>query len=53
MNRGSNIYFATWTSLISSVMVTVKWKQARAIKFAQTQQNEGREGFDNDDDEEN
>lgn len=52
MNRGSNIYFATWISLISSVMVTVKWKQARAIKFAQTQ-NEGRKGLDNDDEEEN
>jgi hypothetical protein len=34
---GSNIYFAVWASLISCMMVTIKWKEARAIKFAQTQ----------------
>lgn len=34
---GSNIYFAVWVSLVSSMMVTIKWKEARAMKFAQTQ----------------
>ncbi|KAK1748464.1 hypothetical protein QTG54_000403 [Skeletonema marinoi] len=34
---GSNIYFAVWASLAASMSITVKWKQARAMKFAQTQ----------------
>jgi len=33
---GSNIYVAIWVAFIASVMVTVKWKEARAIRFAQT-----------------
>ncbi|KAL7533044.1 hypothetical protein ACHAXR_005006 [Thalassiosira sp. AJA248-18] len=33
---GSNIYLAIWTAFIASVRVTVKWKEARAIRFAQT-----------------
>ncbi len=34
---GSNIYFAVWCSVIASMSITVKWKEARAMKFAQTQ----------------
>ena len=33
---GSNIYVAIWTAFIASARVTVKWKEARAIRFAQT-----------------
>ena len=33
---GTNIYLASWTAFIASGRVTVKWKEARAIKFAQT-----------------
>jgi hypothetical protein len=33
---GSNIYVSIWTAFISNVIVAVKWKEARAIKFAQT-----------------
>jgi uncharacterized membrane protein YeaQ/YmgE (transglycosylase-associated protein family) len=33
---GSNIYFSIWAAFIASVVVTVRWKEARAIKFAQT-----------------
>ena len=33
---GTNIYVAIWAAFIASVRVTVKWKEARAIKFAQT-----------------
>ena len=33
---GTNIYIASWTAFIASGRVTVKWKEARAIKFAQT-----------------
>ena len=33
---GSNVYFATWAAFCSSVGVTIKWKEARAIKFART-----------------
>ena len=32
---GSNIYFSVWTTFISSVIVAVRWKEARAIKFVQ------------------
>jgi len=37
---GSNIYMATWVAFIASMGVTVKWKEARAIKFAQTTREE-------------
>ena len=33
---GSNIYVSIWTAFIASVVVAVKWKEARAIKFAET-----------------
>mmetsp|Transcript_8169 Transcript_8169/g.20095 ORF Transcript_8169/g.20095 Transcript_8169/m.20095 type:complete len:343 (-) Transcript_8169:423-1451(-) len=33
---GTNIFIASWAAFIASVMVTVKWKEARAIRFAQT-----------------
>ena len=40
---GSNIYASIWISFISSVLVTVKWKEARAIKFAQTSEGQTNE----------
>jgi len=33
---GTNIWVCIWTAFIASVRVTVKWKEARAIRFAQT-----------------
>jgi len=30
-----------WIGFISSVLVTVRWKEARAIKFAETRREEG------------
>ena len=33
---GTNIYIAVWAAFIASLRVTVKWKEARAIRFAQT-----------------
>jgi len=48
---GSNIYFAVWASLAASMSITVKWKQARAMKFAQTQNEVNEEGRLGDDEE--
>jgi hypothetical protein len=55
---GSNIYVSIWTAFISNVIVAVKWKEARAIKFAQTAEGQaakdetglGNEDDDSDDD---
>lgn len=33
---GSNIYVFIWTAFIASVSVTARWKEASAIRFAQT-----------------
>ena len=33
---GTNIYLAIWAAFIASIRVTVKWKEARAIRFAKT-----------------
>lgn len=33
---GSNIYVSIWVAFIASVRVTDKWKEARAMSFAQT-----------------
>mmetsp|Transcript_20402 Transcript_20402/g.40407 ORF Transcript_20402/g.40407 Transcript_20402/m.40407 type:complete len:384 (-) Transcript_20402:234-1385(-) len=38
---GTNIYMSIWIGFISSVLVTVRWKEARAIKFAETRREEG------------
>ena len=48
---GTNIYASIWIGFISSVIVTVKWKEARAMKFAQTSegQSDVEEGIDIDD----
>mmetsp|Transcript_9357 Transcript_9357/g.15501 ORF Transcript_9357/g.15501 Transcript_9357/m.15501 type:complete len:336 (+) Transcript_9357:100-1107(+) len=37
---GSNIYFATWASMVASISITAKWKQAKAMKFARAQNEE-------------
>ena len=34
---GSNLYFACWACMLSSVAVALKWKAAKALKFAQSQ----------------
>lgn len=33
---GSNIYASIWLSFIASTMVTMRWKEARSLQFAQT-----------------
>mmetsp|Transcript_1518 Transcript_1518/g.3229 ORF Transcript_1518/g.3229 Transcript_1518/m.3229 type:complete len:344 (+) Transcript_1518:215-1246(+) len=33
---GTNIHLSIWTAFIASLSVTIKWKEARAIRFAQT-----------------
>ncbi|KAL7465859.1 hypothetical protein ACHAXS_006173 [Conticribra weissflogii] len=47
---GTNIYMSIWIGFISSVLVTVRWKEARAIKFAETRREEGDRGVDGDGD---
>ena len=49
---GSNIYVSIWTAFIASVIVAVKWKEARAIKFAETAEGQtvrGESGLRNED----
>jgi hypothetical protein len=33
---GSNLYFACWACMLSSVAIALKWKAAKALKFAQS-----------------
>ena len=33
---GSNLYFACWACTLSSVAVALKWKAAKALKFAES-----------------
>lgn len=33
---GSNLYFACWMCMLSSVAIALKWKSAKALKFSQT-----------------
>ena len=57
---GSNLYFACWACLLSSLAVALKWKVAKVLKFAaqsqaerdqqQQQQQQGYSGVDEDDD---
>lgn len=34
---GSNLYFASWCCMLSSMAVALKWKAAQALKFAQAE----------------
>ncbi|KAL9187197.1 hypothetical protein ACHAXT_010917 [Thalassiosira profunda] len=52
---GSNLYISIWSAFIASCLVTVRWKEARAIRFAQTSGDstiaeEDEEGFDESED---
>ena len=55
---GSNIYVSIWIAFASNVIVAIRWKEARAIKFAQTAKGQaakdeeglGNEDEDSDDD---
>ena len=47
---GTNIYIAVWAAFIASLRVTVKWKEARAIRFAQTSGAKSEEDEEDDDD---
>ena len=33
---GSNLYFASWACMLSSVTIALKWKAATALNFAQS-----------------
>eukprot|EP00533_Pseudo-nitzschia_delicatissima_P013521 CAMPEP_0197266442 /NCGR_PEP_ID=MMETSP1432-20130617/3007_1 /TAXON_ID=44447 /ORGANISM="Pseudo-nitzschia delicatissima, Strain UNC1205" /LENGTH=290 /DNA_ID=CAMNT_0042731313 /DNA_START=153 /DNA_END=1025 /DNA_ORIENTATION=+ len=33
---GSNLYFACWACMLSSVAIALRWKAAKALKFAQS-----------------
>ena len=35
---GSNVFFASWTCMLSVVYVAFRWKAAQAIKFAQAKE---------------
>jgi hypothetical protein len=40
---GSNLYFCVWGSLLAAVNITLRWKAAQALQFAQTAQRQGAE----------
>ena len=35
---GSNLYFSSWTCLISCLILAFRWKAAQALQFAQAQE---------------
>jgi hypothetical protein len=35
---GSNLYFCVWGSLLAAVSITLRWKAAQALQFAQAAQ---------------
>lgn len=39
---GSNLFLSTWTALFSSFSITIKWKSAKALRFAQAQETQRR-----------
>jgi len=53
---GSNLFLSSWIALLSSMAITIRWKRAQAIRFAQAQETQRRkaeaaEGEANDTDE--
>lgn len=40
---GSNLYFCVWGSLLAAVNITLRWKAAQALQFAQTAQRQATE----------
>jgi len=55
---GSNLYYACWACMLSSIAIAFKWKAAKALKFAESQAERRQkesdanrfEGVDDDDD---
>jgi hypothetical protein len=43
---GSNLYFACWTCLLSAVVVALKWKTAKALKFAKSKSEKRQQALD-------
>jgi hypothetical protein len=39
---GSNLFLSSWTAFLSSLSVTVRWKAAQALRFAQAQETQRR-----------
>ena len=35
---GSNLFLSSWTAFLSSLSITVRWKAAQALRFAQAQE---------------
>lgn len=35
---GSNLYFCVWSALLAAVNITLRWKAAQALQFAQAAQ---------------
>jgi hypothetical protein len=46
---GSNLYFFSWASLLSSLNIVLRWKAAQALQFAQTKGDRKGEGQESDD----
>lgn len=48
---GSNLYFFTWSCLLASLNIMLRWKAAQALQFAHSQQDQtGKEQEKNGDD---
>jgi len=43
---GSNLYFACWACMLSSVAIALKWKAAKALKFAQSKAEQRQQALD-------
>jgi len=39
---GSNLFLSSWTAFLSSLSITVRWKAAQALRFAQAQETQRR-----------
>jgi hypothetical protein len=54
---GSNLYFACWLCMLSSMGIAFKWKAAQALKFAEAERQQQKEQvgqeIDDDDDDDN
>ena len=39
---GSNLFLSSWTAFLSSMAITIRWKRAQAMRFAQAQETQRR-----------
>lgn len=39
---GSNLFLSSWAAFLSSLAITVRWKAAQALRFAQAQETQRR-----------